>query len=143
VALSLETDLDDFHGGDDGDGFGDTSSKTGFLREKILAFLCSAHTERCVLTANKKLTEESGLSADLAGLLVGEKLLVGLETGESDGHLRDDTGQDGAETLVQGEGGLLLHDADTGVDEAAPRLAGGTRPLGKLHSDLDGIWTAV
>jgi hypothetical protein len=104
VALGLETDLDDFHGSDDGDGFGDTSSKTGFFgeRENISLSLLGSH-RRMFLAANKKLTEEGGLSADLAGLLVGKKLLVGLETGESDGHLRDDTGQDGAETLVQGE----------------------------------------
>lgn len=112
VVLGLETNLDDLHGGDDGNGLGNTGSKTG---------------------------EEGSLAGDNTGLLIGKELLVPLERGEADGHLGDDTGQDGTETLVETESGLLLDNLDTGLDEAALGLARHAAALRKLHADLDGI----
>lgn len=112
VVLRLQTNLDDLHGSDNGNGLGDTGSQTG---------------------------EEGGLTRDNTSLLVGQELLVPLERGETDGHLGDDTRQDGTETLVKTERRLLLDNLDTGADEATLGLAGHAAALGKLHANLDGI----
>lgn len=115
VVLGLQTDLDDFHGSDDGDGLCDTGGETG---------------------------EESSLSGDDA-VFVGEHLLVGLKGCEADGHLGDDSGQDGAETLVQSQRGFLFHNLDTGLDEAAARGAGCASATGQLHADLDCVFAVL
>lgn len=112
VVLRLETNLDDLHGSDDGNGLGHTGRETG---------------------------KEEGLAGNNTGLLVGEELLVPLERGEADGHLGNDTSEHGTETLVQTKGGLLLNDLDTSADEAALGLARYSAALGKLHAHLDGV----
>ena len=115
VVLSLETNLDDLHGGDNSDGLSHTSGET---------------------------SEEEGLAGNDTGLLVGKKLLVPLERSETDGHLGHDTGENGTETLVQTKGSLLLDDLNTGLDEATLGHTGLPAAARKLHADLDGIWTA-
>lgn len=112
VVLRLEADLDDLHGGDDGDGLGHTGGET---------------------------RQEDGLPGDLARL-VGERLLVPFERGEADGHLGDDARQDGAQTLVQTEGGLPFDDFGTSLDEASFGSSGLARAAGELHSDLDCVF---
>lgn len=64
------------------------------------------------------LTQESGFAGDMAGLLIGQHVLVRLVGSEPDGHLGDDTTQHGTQTLVQTQGGLLPDDVDTGGHEA-------------------------
>lgn len=59
------------------------------------------------------LTKESGLAGDLTSLLIGERTLVRLVGGESDGHLGDDTSQNGTQSLVQTQGGLPAHNLGT------------------------------
>lgn len=110
VVLGLQTDLDDFHGGDDGNGLSDTGGETG---------------------------KEDALAGDVAGGLVGQQLLVPLEGGEADGHLGDNARQDGAEALVQSKRRLLLDELNTRLDEAAAGCAGLARTARELHSDLD------
>lgn len=110
VVLGLETNLDNFHGGNDGDGFSHTGSET---------------------------SDEDGLAGDNAGLGIREDLLVPLERGETNGHLGNDTGQNGTQTLVETERCLLAHNVGARLDEAASRSSGLTRSSGELHSDLD------
>lgn len=110
VVLGLQTNLDDLHGGDDSHGLGNTGSETG---------------------------EEGSTAGDGAGGLVGQELLVGLEGGEADGHLRHNAGQDGAEALVQAQRGLFLDDFDAGLDEAALGGAGLPCASRELHSHFD------
>lgn len=65
-----------------------------------------------------RLTHESGLAGDVARLGIRQQRFVVFVGGESDGHLGDDTSQHGTQTLVQTHSSLLLHDFDTGSDEA-------------------------
>ena len=64
-------------------------------------------------------TNEGRLAANSASLLIGQQLLVPLVRGEPDGHLGNDTSQNGTQTLVQTQGGLLPHDINTGGHEPA------------------------
>lgn len=73
VVLGLQADLDDFHRGDDADGFGDAGGEAG---------------------------EKGALAGDLARGGVREELLVPFVRGEADGHFGHDTGDDGAEAFV-------------------------------------------
>ena len=73
VVLGLQADLDDFHRGDDADGFGDAGGEAG---------------------------EKGALAGDLPRGGVGEELLVPFVRGEADGHFRHDAGDDGAEAFV-------------------------------------------
>lgn len=102
-------------------------------------------------------TEECGFAGDSTGVLIREQLLVLLVGGESDGHLGDDTAQDGSEALVQTEGGFLLDNLNTGFHETTrldlqsnellrsdleKSLGTYTRCRGsprKLHADLNGV----
>jgi hypothetical protein len=90
VVLRLQSDLDNLHRRDDGNGLGDAGG------------------EAC---------EEEALARDHLGLLVHEQLLIPLERRETDGHFRDNTREDRPETLVQAKGCLLAHDLNAGADE--------------------------
>lgn len=52
-----------------------------------------------------------------SAILVDHQILVELEGGEADGHLGDNAGCDGTQTLVQGQGRLLLYDLETDADK--------------------------
>ena len=64
-------------------------------------------------------TNEGRLAANSASLLIGQQLLVPFVRGEPDGHLGNDTSQNGTQTLVQTQSGLLLHDINTSGQEPA------------------------
>ena len=64
-----------------------------------------------------KRTNENVADGRLPGLLVGQKVLVGLETGEPNRHFGHDTRKNGTETLVKRERGLSLHNLDPCSDE--------------------------
>lgn len=64
-------------------------------------------------------TEESGLAGHGSSLLVREPLLVRFVGCESDCHLRNDTSQNGSETLVQSQCGFSLDNVDTSGNEPA------------------------
>ncbi len=103
----------------------------------------------------RKLTKESSLRANSAGLLISQNLLVSLKRGESDSHLWDNAGHDGAESLVQTKRGLALNDLCSSADETTGldlwvvlemnlmisplsvswccRWCGGLRTVGKVH----------
>jgi len=55
----------------------------------------------------------------MARLFIRQQALVVFVRGEPDGHLGDNTSQHSTQTLVQTQSSLLLHDLDTGSDEAA------------------------
>lgn len=64
-----------------------------------------------------KRTDENVANGRLPGFFVGQKVLVGLETGESDRHLRYDTRKNGTEALVKRQWRLSLNNLDSCSDE--------------------------
>lgn len=52
-----------------------------------------------------------------SAILVDHQILVELEGSEADGHLGDNAGCDGTQTLVQGQGRFLLHNLETDADK--------------------------
>ena len=105
VVLGLESDFDDFHGCDDHDCFGYSGAETG---------------------------EEDASGVGAAGGFLCEDGFVEFKGGESDGHFRDDAGDDGcggkvrfafakrghtSETLVKSEERFLLYYSDTHLNK--------------------------
>ena len=76
MGLGLKTDFDDFHGTDDSDSFGCSSSETG---------------------------EEDARGGGGVGDGVWEPAFVCFERSETDRNLRDDIGEYGAEAFVEGK----------------------------------------
>jgi len=91
VVLGLQTDLDDFHGRDDGDCFGDSRGETG---------------------------EEGAPAADFA-VFAGEELLVPFVGCEADGHFGDYARHYCSEAFVQTEGRFFGNNLRSCCDEAA------------------------
>lgn len=56
---------------------------------------------------------------NLARRLVCQHLLVRIVRSKSNGHLGNDTTQDSSKTLVQAQGGFLLHNVHAGFDKSA------------------------
>lgn len=108
MVLGLETDFDDFHGGDDEAGFGDTCAESG---------------------------EEDASGVGFAGFGVCEEGFVEFEGGEADCHFGDDARYNGyamltlkemknegelwstSETLVKGEKAFFSNDAGTNLNK--------------------------
>lgn len=65
------------------------------------------------------LTKEDHTDTRLARLSVRECVLVGFKTGEPDGHLGHNSGEDGTETLVQSQGCFSFDDVRTRGDETS------------------------
>lgn len=66
-------------------------------------------------------TDENIPEASLSRLLVRQPAFVRFETCETDGHLRDDTREDGSKTLVKGQRGFPPYDV-CASGEKAPRF---------------------
>ena len=64
-----------------------------------------------------KRTDEDVSDRRLPGFLVGQKVFVRFETGESNGHFGHDTRKDGAETLVERQWCFPLNNLDSGSNE--------------------------
>jgi hypothetical protein len=75
-----------------------------------------------------KRTDEDIADGRFPRLLIGQKVLVRLETGESNRHFGHDTRKDSTETLVKCQGRLPLDDLDPCSDEPSWfRLGVGTK----------------
>lgn len=95
------------------------------------------HNRHRLSHTSRQASHEGSAARDDASVGIGQELLVGFEGSEADGHLGDNTGEDGAETLVEAERSLFLDDFDTGADEAAFGGAGLASATGELHADFD------
>lgn len=111
VVLRLESDLDDFHRGDDRDGLCDACRETSYI--------ASSQQEPVTVRQPERHTEESCLCAHSPRLLVRHDRLVCLEGGEPDSHLGHDARNDGAEAFVETEGSLALDNLSTRGNEAS------------------------